>query len=118
MTVLATEPQVEQHANLMQQLHDVLKQHEIGGAFRLMFVPSVMQISDDEVLVQAVNAERRVVEIRPRKLTELTPGDVLHATQVIDPSDEPLIVHARGSFGGDCKASKRPDGSTGHLYAT
>lgn len=118
MTVLATEPQVEQHANLMQQLHDVLKQHEIGGAFRLMFVPSELEVSDDEVLVQAVNTERGVVEIRPCKLSELTPGEVLHATQVIDPSDEPLIARGPGPFGKDCKASLRLNGSRGHLYAT
>ncbi|ASQ94461.1 MULTISPECIES: hypothetical protein [unclassified Streptomyces] len=118
MTVLASEPLVEQQANLMRHLAEVLKQYEIGGSFRLMFVPSGLEISDDEVLVQDVNAEERVVEIRPRKLTDLSLGEVLHATQVIDPSDESLIVHAGNSSGWDCKSYTRPNGSTGHLYAT
>ncbi|MBO3681711.1 hypothetical protein [Streptomyces sp. NEAU-YJ-81] len=118
MTVLASEPVVEQQANLMRQLAEVLKQHEIGGCFRLMFVPSGLKISDDEVLVQDVNAEQRVIEIRPRKLTQLSLGDVLHATQVIDPSDESLIDHASNPVASDCKAVDRVPGGTGHHYAT
>ncbi|MBL1120505.1 hypothetical protein JK364_50675 [Streptomyces sp. 110] len=118
MTVLAAEPLVEQQANLMRHLAEVLKKHEIGGSFRLMFVPSGLEISDDEVLVQDVNLEKRVVEVRPRKLTDLGLGEVLHATQVIDPLDESLIAHAGNSSGWDCKSYTRPNGSTGHLYAT
>ncbi|WP_413809678.1 hypothetical protein [Streptomyces sp. OE57] len=118
MTVLASEPLLEQQANLMRHLAEVLKQHEIGGSFRLMFVPSELEISDDEVLVQAVNQEKRVVEIRPRALTELSTGDVLHAMQVIDPTDESLTARGPGPFGKDCKVSLRLNGSRGHLYAT
>ncbi|MEU4896225.1 hypothetical protein AB0B12_26315 [Streptomyces sp. NPDC044780] len=118
MTVLASEPLLEQQANLMRQLTEVLKQHEIGGSFRLMFVPSELEISEEEVLVQDVNTEERVVEIRPRALTELSTGDVLHATQVIDPAEESLLGRGPGPFGRDCKVWLRLDGSRGHVYAT
>jgi hypothetical protein len=118
VTVTSSETLVEQQVNLMRKLNDVLKQHEIGGAFCLMYVPSELDISDDEVLIQDVDAERRMVEIRPRKLTQLGLGDVLHATQIINPTDHSLSHYARNRRTQHCYATQRPDdGSTGHLYA-
>ncbi|MEU0722809.1 hypothetical protein [Streptomyces sp. NPDC006140] len=115
MTVLASGTLVEQQAELMRQLNDVLKQHEIGRDFRIMFAPPQLDVAEDEVLVQVVNPEKRMVEIHPRRLTELHLGDTIHATQVIDPSDEAFGNYSTSQRATTYLKTTRPDGSKGHL---
>ncbi|PGH46937.1 hypothetical protein [Streptomyces sp. Ru87] len=116
MTITAPETAVEQRTDLMRQLTDVLRQHPLGGLFTLMVAPPELDIAEDEVLVQVVNGGSRVVELHPRKVSAVRPEDVLHATQVVDPCDAPLLDYAAHPQANNCHPITRPDGSTGHLY--
>ncbi|MDO0927292.1 hypothetical protein QQY24_18420 [Streptomyces sp. TG1A-8] len=112
---LASPTLVEQQADLLSDLNEVLQRHAVGGAFRLMYAPQELDLALDQVLVQKVDSDRGVVELHPRKLHEIGPSDLLHETQVIDPADVTFGAHARSLHGAECYASTRPDGTTGHL---
>ncbi|WP_189940786.1 hypothetical protein [Streptomyces aurantiogriseus] len=67
-----------------------------------MHTPHDLDLAPDEVLVQSVDTERRVVELRPQRLSELDKTDVLHATQVLDPGDHALNAYAMEARSSDC----------------
>lgn len=93
---------VEQQVELFRELNAVLSRHDLGAAVRLLVVPGELDLGRDEVLVQEVDAVRRVVELRPRNLTDLRLGDVLHATQVLDPGDHALNRYGLEALGRSC----------------
>ncbi|MGP4046841.1 hypothetical protein [Streptomyces sp. 2A115] len=105
---------VEQQAGLFRELNAVLHRHPIGAALRLLLMPGELALGVDEVLVQEVDAERRVVELRPRHLADLRPEDVLHATRVLDPADHALNEHALQARASDCY---KKDGSHWYVMA-
>ncbi|QEU93370.1 hypothetical protein [Streptomyces kanamyceticus] len=117
MTTLAPESLVSQHIELTQKLQAVLREHPLGGGFRLLVAPRQLELADDEVLVQAVDPAQRTVELRPCKIAEMDADAVLHATQVLDPCDQALWAYAAQLRRSTCGAFRRGDGSTGHLYA-
>ncbi|MFD9869096.1 hypothetical protein ACFXI8_26610 [Streptomyces niveus] len=118
MTTLHVEDNthVGRQADLLDRLTQLLNSHPAGGAFKLLLAPATLEIADDEVLVQQIDTDRRVVELRPRKLSDVTLTDVLHATQLTDPADEAYRGYTATPRSSNCVKSTRPDGSTGHLY--
>ncbi|MFF0228640.1 hypothetical protein [Streptomyces sp. NPDC004629] len=113
---VATSPLVRQHTqSLLGELAQVLNRHPVGGAFRLLYAPADLDLPEGTVLVQTVNA-RGVIELQPRQTADLGQDDVLHMTQVLDPSDTALSAHAEQLQARSCQATQRPDGSTGHYY--
>ncbi|MGW4731864.1 hypothetical protein ACWEQC_22320 [Streptomyces shenzhenensis] len=114
---VATSPLVRQQIqSLLGELNQALNRHPVGGAFRLLYAPADLDLPADTVLVQAINDDRGVIELQPRQISDLAPDDVLHMTQVLDPSDTALSTHAEQLQARSCQATKRPDGSTGHYY--
>ncbi|WP_371790410.1 hypothetical protein OG285_06015 [Streptomyces sp. NBC_01471] len=116
MTILADETLVAQDADLLGRLKELLAGHPAGGAFQLLLAPNGVSVADDEVLVQEIDTARRVVELRPRKLSDVSLDDVLHTTQVTDPTDEAYGRYVAMPMASDCRTHYRPDGSAGHLY--
>lgn len=106
---------VEQEADLLRELNDVRNRHAVGGAFRLLFVPQELDLGADEVLVQEVDAERRIVELRPTLLVDVDLGTVLHGTQTVDLDDDGFAEYAAQPTAGDCYASTL-NGQTSHHY--
>lgn len=94
MTAMSTETLVSSQSDLLQQLAAVLANHPAGASFRLMFAPTGVEVAEDEVLVQVINAERGVIELVPRKLDDLSLDDTVHTTQVINPQDEDFTKYA------------------------
>ncbi|MFJ3713446.1 hypothetical protein [Streptomyces sp. NPDC090053] len=117
MTILADDTLVGQEADLLGRLKELLDTHPAGGAFRLLLAPTGVAVADDEVLVQQIDTARGVVELHPRKLSDVSVDDVLHAAQVTDPADEAYGRYAAMPVANNCFTSRRPDGSTGHLYS-
>jgi hypothetical protein len=113
---VATPTLIEQQADMLCELNQVLNRHAVGGAFRLMYSPQDLDLTEGEVLVQVVNAERRVLELHPRRLSELGDGEVLHETQTVDPSDGFLTNYPAQARASDCYATTHPNGTKGHLY--
>ncbi|QOV40175.1 hypothetical protein IM697_18300 [Streptomyces ferrugineus] len=79
-----------------------------------MHTPHDLDLAPDEVLVQSVDTERRVVELRPHKLSELDRTDVLHATQVLDPGDHALNTYALLARASNCM---KKDGTHWYVMA-
>lgn len=115
MTILAEDTLVGQEADLLGRLKAVLDDHPAGGAFQLLLAPAGVQVADDEVLVQEIDSDRGVVELRRRKLSDVSLGDVLHATQVIDPADQAFGLYAGSPRSSDC-GSYTANGRTSHIY--
>ncbi|MEV0278570.1 hypothetical protein AB0I22_19610 [Streptomyces sp. NPDC050610] len=115
MTVLALEKTLAgQQIDLLRQLAGVLSGHPLGASFRLMFAPPDPQVAEDEILAQTVTADG-VIELRPRKIAALTPDDVLHTMQVLDPADTDFTDYGRGPRVAYCEEIRRPNGDRGHL---
>ena len=83
-----------QQAAMLDQLRAVLDGHPAGSAFRLIYAPEALPVAPDEVLVQTLDADRGALVLTPRKLGDLARGDLLHATQIIDPADPALARYA------------------------
>ncbi|MFF0228618.1 hypothetical protein [Streptomyces sp. NPDC004629] len=114
---VATSPLVRQQTqSLLGELAQVLNRHPAGAAFRLLYAPADLDLPEDTVLVQTVNTDRGILELRPRQISDLRDADLLHMTQVLDPSDTALSAHAEQLQAASCHATQRPDGSTGHWY--
>ncbi|QNT91834.1 hypothetical protein HEP81_01505 [Streptomyces griseofuscus] len=96
MTVTVSE-QVRDLTNLLHDVNGLLAGHPLGAAFRLLYAPSELDLDAGEVLVQEVDAARRVVQLRPVRLSEVDRRDVLHETQVVNPQDGALIAHAQAA---------------------
>jgi hypothetical protein len=95
MTTTAPESLVAQEADLLARVRDLLATHPAGTGFRLLVVDDEVPVREDEVIVQEFNPVRGVVELRPRKLTEVNPGDTLHAARVINPNDHKFVSYAQ-----------------------
>lgn len=113
---LETPTLVSQEADLFRRLQQVLSGHPAGDAFRLMLAPAALAVADDEALVQTVNTTTGTIELHPRKLAELSPSDVLHATQVIDPADEDFGRYAASPMALSCYGATAPGGKRTHGY--
>ncbi|WP_371790409.1 hypothetical protein OG285_06010 [Streptomyces sp. NBC_01471] len=111
MTILADGTLVAQEADLLGRLKAMLDGHPAGAAFQLLLAPSGVPVADDEVLVQEVDTARGVVELRPRKLSDVSLDDVLHTTQVTDPTDEAYGRYAAMPVASDCVRVR-----TSHVY--
>ncbi|MGW0885895.1 hypothetical protein [Streptomyces sp. NPDC002671] len=107
---------VEQQADLIDELNEVLRRHPIAASFLLMYAPRGLELAADEVLVQEVDTKQRIIALRPRRLSELDSGDVLHASQVVHPGDDTLTAHARQARARTCLMLSH-DGGTTHLYS-
>jgi hypothetical protein len=92
---------VGQEADLLRRLQEILTGHPAGSAFKLLLAPTGLAVADDEVLVQE-HTDRGVLELRPRKIHEVSLSDVLHTTQVIDPSDQALGQYANTPVTSHC----------------
>ncbi|WP_327233891.1 hypothetical protein OG349_07735 [Streptomyces sp. NBC_01317] len=96
MTATVTEEKLGQTGGLIDLINEVghlLSQHEAGSSFRLLFAPVELAIGHDEIFVQSVSPAG-IVELRPRKIAELGPGDVIHDTQAVDPADASFRKYA------------------------
>ncbi|MFD9190389.1 hypothetical protein ACFWCA_19425 [Streptomyces phaeochromogenes] len=103
---------VDQHTDLISQLAEVLQKHPLGEAFTLLYTPDQLPLAQDEILVQRVDPERRVVELRPTALSDIALGDVLHTTQTVNPQDDALTGYAQARIGSDCHKI-----NGGHYYS-
>ncbi|MFE4535815.1 hypothetical protein ACFRKB_12120 [Streptomyces scopuliridis] len=102
MTATVPETMVDQSGliDLIKEVNHVISRHEAGSSFRLLFAPVELRVADDEIFVQTVSPEG-VVELRPRKIAELGPDDIIHATQSVDPGDAAFYA-ARGPHDRSC----------------
>ncbi|WP_405749504.1 hypothetical protein OG232_04815 [Streptomyces sp. NBC_01411] len=111
MTILADNTLVAQEADLLGRLKELLEGHPAGGAFQLLLAPTGVPVAADEVLVQEIDTARGVVELRPRKLTDVSFHDVLHPTQVTNLADEAYRRYATMPVASDCVRVR-----TSHVY--
>ncbi|MGW0770786.1 hypothetical protein [Streptomyces sp. NPDC002676] len=80
---------VEQQADLIDELNEVLRRHPIAASLLLMYAPRGLDLAADEVLVQEVDAKQRIIALRPRRPSDLDSGEVLHASQIPPPETTP-----------------------------
>ncbi|MBP5867916.1 hypothetical protein [Streptomyces scabiei] len=113
---MSTETLVGSQSNLAHQLAAILADHPAGSSFRLMFAPVGVEVAEDEVLVQVVNAESGVIELRPRKLDDLSLDDTVHATQVLDPGDDDFNEYAATPMAGKCLVRYDLHKNRQHIY--
>lgn len=116
MTAMSTETLVGSQSDLARQLAAVLANHPAGNSFRLMFAPTGVEVAEDEVLVQVVNAERGVIELIPRKLDDLSLDETVHATQVLDPGDGDFNEYAATPMAGKCLVRYDLHKNKQHIY--
>ncbi|MBV7674207.1 hypothetical protein STHAL_32685 [Streptomyces halstedii] len=95
MTTTATETIAHQDADLLQRLHSVLSDHPAGSAFRLLFAPQGVSVGADEILVQKTDPARGVIELHSCKISDLTPTDVPHPSQVVPLSDTDFVRYTQ-----------------------
>ncbi|MGW4890237.1 hypothetical protein [Streptomyces murinus] len=115
MTVAVPTP-VEQQISLFRDLREVLDRHPFGGAVRLMYAPQELPLADDEVLVQEIDADHRVMHLRPVRLSDVGSGVVLHETQVLDPADRALSDYAQTTSAKGCYMGEDHRGAPFHTY--
>lgn len=107
---------VESQNDLVRQLADLLATHPAGQHFRLMFAPADLALEADEVLVQTVDPAGRVIELAPRRISDLTLDSLIHDTQVIDPADENINEYAANPVAAKCLKRRNLHGQTVHIY--
>ncbi|MGW6454311.1 hypothetical protein ACWF94_00005 [Streptomyces sp. NPDC055078] len=120
MTVMTTPAPTltGQQTSLLSELNAVLARHPLGEGFAIMYAPADIHLTDGEVLVQVVNPQTRITELHPRKLTDLAADDILHTTQVIDPTDQAFLGYATHPQASECLTGpKRLSGSASHVYS-
>ncbi|MFI1012641.1 hypothetical protein [Streptomyces sp. NPDC020965] len=115
MTVSAPTLAAQQTA-LLTDLNAVLDRHPLAAAVTLLFTPETIALAPGEVLVQRVDTERGVIELHPRNVVDLAPGDVLHATQTMDPADDSFLDYAAAPTAGKYLRSTHEDGSESHIF--
>jgi hypothetical protein len=106
---------VAQEADLLGRLKAMLDDHPAGAAFRLLLAPADVPVADDEVLVQEIDTDRGVVQLRPRKVSDVHLGDVLHDTQIVN-LDEDFARYAAMPVAAYCWKKDRRDGRVAHFY--
>nr|WSZ96840.1 hypothetical protein OH820_15270 [Streptomyces sp. NBC_00857] len=104
------------HIDFLNQLNDMMKQSGVGIPLQIILTLAEVEVAADEVLIQVVNPARGIVELHPRKIAALDLGDVIHATQVMDPGDFAFSEYASSTRNSQCHAYTRPNGTQGHLY--
>ncbi|MEU5978412.1 hypothetical protein [Streptomyces sp. NPDC047315] len=93
MTALIETPTSPQRqADLLRDLAGVLDRHPLGRHVRLVFAHEVPFLADDEILVQQVNPEARILELHPVKKSDVSPDDHLFAP--LDPADTAWAEYA------------------------
>lgn len=104
MTLLADNPNtlVGQDTDLLRRLQEVVKNHPAASGLQLLIAPAALVVADDEVLVQRFDADRRVVELHPRKLADVSLTDVLHTPQVTGVTDEAYSDYAATPHASNC----------------
>ncbi|MEV3999007.1 hypothetical protein ACFYPK_28405 [Streptomyces halstedii] len=95
MTTTATETIAHQDADLLQRLHSILSDHPAAGAFRLLFAPQGVSVGADEILVQKIDPARGIIELHSCKVSDLTPTDVPHLSQVVPLSDTDFVRYTQ-----------------------
>ncbi|MFJ4806027.1 hypothetical protein [Streptomyces murinus] len=115
MTIAVPAP-VEHQMSLFHDLREVLDRHPLGSAFRLMYAPQELPLADGEVLVQEIDVERRIVQMRPVHLSDVGRGDVLHEAQVLDPADRALSDYAQTARAKGCYMGENLNGTSFHAY--
>jgi hypothetical protein len=95
MTTVPTESLARQDADLLHQLLAVLAQHPAGPGFYLLIASQTVPVEAGEVLVQEVDRDLGVIELRPRKATDIQLGDVLHDAQRISIADPAFADNAQ-----------------------
>jgi|SRR5450755_3651588 len=103
-------------ADLLNQLQNTLQKHPAGDAVRLMFVPEGLELGEDEVLIQRVNAEQRTIELVPQKISELSLTDVVHDTQLMNPGDGSFNDYASSPKAASCLKRTNVHGKKVHIY--
>ncbi|MEE1764393.1 hypothetical protein [Streptomyces sp. SP18BB07] len=106
---------VERHTDLMSRLTAVIQEHGVDGDFKLLYAPQGLPLEEGEMLVQKVDPERRVIELHPTPLREVTLSDVLHDTQTVCLSDESFTTYAEQPSASDCVTGYH-EGRPFHLY--
>ncbi|WP_280483559.1 hypothetical protein [Nocardia farcinica] len=107
---------VESQNDLVRQLADLLATHPAGQHFRLMFAPGDLALEPDEVLVQNIDPARRVIELTPQRIQDLTIDSVVHDTQIVDPADEDFNRYAANPVAAKCLKRRNLHGQTVHIY--
>lgn len=107
---------VVSQSDLLEQVAALLEKHPSGRFFRLMFAPATVPVGTDEVLVQVENSERGVIELQPRKLSELDSSAVVHDSQTLDPADEEFKRYGSSPIAAKCLKRRNLHGQTVHIY--
>jgi transcriptional regulator with XRE-family HTH domain len=117
VTTLTRVPEtlIEQEADLLSRLKAILDGHPAGGAVRILLAPTGMPVAEDEVLVQEMDTDRGVVQLRPRKLSDVNLDEVLHDTQILN-LDEDFARYAAMPVASYCWKKDRRDGRIAHFY--
>ncbi|WP_406349347.1 hypothetical protein OHA44_37450 [Streptomyces sp. NBC_00144] len=111
MTIHANDTLLGQDPELLGRLKQLLEGHPAGAAFQLLLAPNGVTLAADEVLVQELDTARGVVELHPRKLSEVSLDDVLHTTQVTNLADEAYRHYAAMPVASECIRVR-----TSHVY--
>ncbi|MFE9686809.1 hypothetical protein [Streptomyces sp. NPDC006285] len=97
---------VDQHTDLISQLAQVLQGHPLGDCFQLLYAPDGLPLTQDEVLVQTADPERRIIELRPTPLSDVASGDLLHDMQTVALRDSGLTAYAQTRPSHNCAMHK------------
>jgi hypothetical protein len=116
MAEIITDTLASSQADLIRRIAEVLADHPAGGSFRLLFAPHDLSVAEDEVLIQVTNEDRGVIELHPRKVDDLDLNDVVHATQVLDPSDAEFNKYAESPKAASCLIRYDLMGKPVHIY--
>lgn len=102
--------------SLLRQINAVVSGHPAGSDFIVLFAPVELTVADGAVLVQVLDPERRVVELRVRPLACVALDDVLHATQMLTPADSVFGSYAAAPPIVTCLMAVTSDGIQDHSY--
>ncbi|MFF2374792.1 hypothetical protein ACFVUW_10450 [Streptomyces xiamenensis] len=71
---------------LLREVNEVLERHGASG-FRLIYGGGELPSAGEQILVQTTDPHTGAIILHPRKAADLTPHDLIHSSQVIDPAD-------------------------------
>lgn len=73
--------------DLIEKLNSIIMSHPNGSDFKILLITSELTISNNEVLTQEVDQEKRLITIRPTRIESLATDSSIFATSTVDLKD-------------------------------
>lgn len=109
MSSIESQWSVDDEILALTAVSDALTSSGTRARVKLLAVPVDLQLADDEILVQQLDADGRRLIVTPKKIADLEADDILQESTVLDPQDVDYVEHVESMKRAKC-LYRFPDG--------